>query len=404
MGRHLTRRGFLGFISVGSLSALGGWEMAPPTRRGEAMDRNLLDAIEASDVAGASTALARGLKQGIDPWEIHQALFPVVQRVMNPPFINPHLPKMYRIYRDLVPYLSQDRIAALVSLEVSEYARRPKMEKIRKGKLLTSPVTFRDIEMAIKENDPGGTCLLMASYVKQKGGTEFARRLLILGSGYLNKSLGHSVSCTAFILVEMLDRTDQDPWPALSALASYFCQGRFHTVLAPETIVPALPKEIPGANLLRATSGLGIVNLHHSITWYSIERVRKLLTPEDYAHMVNAWVQFLGDKREEKVISEEGEVPFVGDYDRFYKIFSDMKPAPVTASSIRIVASEAGRNKLGRFLIQAVCDQYQGDYNPHYLTGLGSILWILEHYWKDTPIATNALYQYLDFFFSGLRR
>ena len=140
--------------------------MAPPTRRGEAMDRNLLDAIEASDVAGASTALARGLKQGIDPWEIHQALFPVVQRVMNPPFINPHLPKMYRIYRDLVPYLSQDRIAALVSLEVSEYARRPKMEKIRKGKLLTSPVTFRDIEMAIKENDPGGTCLLMASYVK----------------------------------------------------------------------------------------------------------------------------------------------------------------------------------------------------------------------------------------------
>ena len=130
--------------------------------------------------------------------------------------------------------------------------------------------------------------------------------------------------------------------------------------LAPKTIAPALPKEMPGTNLLRATSGLGIVNLHHSITWYSIERVRKLLTPEDYAHMVNAWVQFLGDKREEKVTLKEGEVQVVEDYDRFYKIFSEMKPGPVTASSIRIVTSEAGRNKLGRFLIQAVCDQYQG--------------------------------------------
>jgi hypothetical protein len=197
----------------------------------------------------------------------------------------------------------------------------------------------------------------------------------------------------------MLDRPDQDPWPALSVLASYFCQGRFHTALA-----PALPKEIPGTNLLRATSGLGIVNLHHSITWYSIERIRNLLTPEDYAHMVNAWVQFLGDKREEKVTLREGEMQAVEDYERFYKIFSEMKPGPVTASSISLVASEAGRSKLGCFLIQAVLDQYQGDYNPHYLTGLGSILWILEHYWKDTPIAINALYQYLDFFFSGLRR
>ena len=368
------------------------------------MDKNLLDSIEASDVAGASAVLARSLKKGIDPWEIHRSLFPMVQRVMNPPFINPHLPKMYRIYRDLVPYLSPDRIAALVSLEVSEYARRPKMEKIRKGKPLASPVTFRDIEMAIKENDPGKACIRMASYVKQKGGTEFARRLLILGSGYLNNSLGHSVSCTTFILAEMLDRTDQDPWPALSVLASYFCQGRFHTTLVPETNAPALTKEMPGTNLLRATSGLGIVNLHHAITCYSIERIRKLLTPEDYAHMVNAWVQFLGDKREEKVTLQEGEVQVVEDYDRFHKIFSEMNPGPVTASSIRMIASEGGRNKLGRFLIQAVCDQYQGDYNPHYLTGLGSILWILEHYGKDTPIATNALYQYLEFLFSGLRR
>ena len=367
------------------------------------MDRNLLDAIEASDVARASDLLAENIKEGIDPWEIHLSLFPVAQCVLNPPFINPHLPKMYRVCREVYPYLSQDRTATLISLEVSEYARRPKLEKIRKGNALTSPVTFEDIETAIKENDPGKASVLMATFLEQKGGVEFSRRLLLLGSGYLNNSLGHSVSCTAFILLEMLERTDQDSWPALSVLASYFCKGRFDTTPVLRAPASAPTKDVLDLNLLRATSGRGIVNLHHTITRYAIERSRKLLTPEDYSHMVNAWIQFLGDKKEEPVTLKEDEAVPVEDYDRFYETFSKLRAAPVTASLQRMTTSGEGRHKLARFLIQGLCDQYQGSYDPHDVTGLGSTLWLLDHYWRDTPIATNGLYQYLDFLFSGLR-
>ena len=366
------------------------------------MEGNLLDAIEASDVAAASDLLAKNIKEGIDPWQIHLSLFPVVQRVLNPPFINPHLPKMYGVCREFVPYLSQDKIAALVSLEVREYARRPKMEKIRKGNAPTSPVSFTDIQAAIKEDDPGKASHLMATFLQQKGRKELARRLLLLGSGYLNNSLGHSVSCTAFILMEMIEQTDQDPWPALSALASYFCKGRFDTTPVPRTSVPASSKETPNLNLLRATSGRGIVNLHHTITRYAIERVRKLLSKEDYSHMVNVWVQFVGDKKEVVVTLKGGEAVVVEDYDRFYKTFSELRAGPVAASLQQMTASGEGRRKSARFLIQGLCDQYQGSYDPHYVTGLGSTLWLLDQYWKDTPIATNGLYQYLDFFFSGL--
>ncbi|OGP89015.1 MAG: hypothetical protein A2156_05055 [Deltaproteobacteria bacterium RBG_16_48_10] len=402
MGLRFARRDFLRFISAGSLSALGGWGELTATRRGEAMNRNLLDAIEASDVARASDQLAKNIKEGIDPWEIHLSLFPVVQCVLNPPFINPHLPKMYRVCRELVPYLSQSRIAALVFLEVREYARRPKLEKIRRGKSLTSPVTFKDVETAIKENDPGKVSVLMATFLKQKGGVEFARRLLLLGSGYLNNSLGHSVSCTAFILLEMLERTDQDSWPALSALASYFCKGRFHTTPVPEVHGPPPTKERLALNLLRATSGGGIVNLHHTITRYAIERSRKFLTPEDYSHMANAWILFLGDKKEERVTLKGSMAGVVEDYDRFYEMFLDLKAGPVAASLQGMINSGEGRHKLGRFVIKSLCDKYQGNYDPHYVTGLGSTLWLLDHYWKDTPIATNALYQYVDFLFNGL--
>ncbi|HSB07276.1 MAG TPA: hypothetical protein VLK23_19020 [Thermodesulfobacteriota bacterium] len=366
------------------------------------MGKDLVDAIEASDVTGASDLLVKKLKEGMDPWKLHLSLFPVVQRVLNPPFINPHLPKMYRICREFVPYLTPDRIGALVSLEVREYARRAKMDKIPREKALTSPVAFKEIEAAFKENDPEKAALLMATFLDQKGGEEFARCLLLLGSGYLDNSLGHSVSCTAFILLEMLERTDQDPWPALSALANYFCRGRFHTTLPVRTIPPTHPQQSPNRSLLRSTSGRGFVNLHHTITRYAIGRVRKFFAQDEYEQMVNAWIQFLGDKREEEVALKGDEAGVVDHYDGFYKTFSERKARPLTAALRKMPASAENRNKLGSFLIQGLCDKYQGNYDPHYVTGLGSTLWVLEQYSMDTPIAANALYQYLDFFFTGL--
>jgi hypothetical protein len=166
------------------------------------------------------------VKKGSDSWEIHLSLFPAVQRVLNPPFINPHLPKMYRIYRQLIPFLRKDEIPGLIGLEITEYVRRPKLEKLPRGNPLTSRVAFEDIRSAIRAKDREKTAILMATFYAQAGGTELARQVLLLGSGYLKDSLGHSVSCTAFILLEMLERIDQDPWPAATILADYL-QGRF---------------------------------------------------------------------------------------------------------------------------------------------------------------------------------
>ena len=59
------------------------------------MTGNLLQALEASDVVGASEKSREEIRNGRDAWEIHLSLFPVVMRVLNPPFINAHLPKMY---------------------------------------------------------------------------------------------------------------------------------------------------------------------------------------------------------------------------------------------------------------------------------------------------------------------
>ncbi len=133
--KRMNRRDFIKkSAGCAAYAALG---MAPPaivkgaTAAKKQPDRmvedDLLQALEASDVARASEELRKKINKGEEAWEIHLSLYPVVQRVLNPPFINPHLPKMYRICRELVPFLRENEVSALIHLEVAEYARRPKL-------------------------------------------------------------------------------------------------------------------------------------------------------------------------------------------------------------------------------------------------------------------------------------
>ncbi len=117
------------------------------------MIEKLIKAIEASEADIASEHFKEMLKKGGDPWEIHRSIFPVVQKVLNPPYINPHLPKMYAVNRELVPYLEKTDIPALVHLEIIEYAKRPKLKPLPKQKRRRSMVSFSDIESAISYQD-----------------------------------------------------------------------------------------------------------------------------------------------------------------------------------------------------------------------------------------------------------
>ncbi len=367
------------------------------------MKPDLMQAVETADATRINDLVTEEIRKGTDPWEVHLSLFPVVQRVLNPPFINPHLPKMYHICRYLMPYLEKEDLSAFLRLEVAEYARRPKLEEIPKQNILTSPVSFGDIESAIRERDRDKTAVLMATFYAQAGGAELARRLLLLGSGYLQDSLGHSVSCTAFILLEMLERKDQAPWPALATLADYFCKGHFHTTPVLPKTPASISEDVFEHHLLRATSGRGIVNLHHTITLYAIEHVRQFFTEEEYHHMIGSWIEFMGEKESQPVKLDHPKGDPQNDYSRFYEMFSALEAKPFVASLQEMMTSHQGRLELGRFLIKGLCDRYQGDYNPHYLTGLGSALWVAERFWKQPSIVVNALYQYVDFLFDGLK-
>jgi hypothetical protein len=366
------------------------------------MTDQLLTAVEASDKSKAYEYFNAAMEKGCTAWDLHIALFPIVQQVINPPYINPHLPKMYGVCREFIPYLKAGEEEPLVRLEVSEYTRRTKLGRPSVDRPVKHTVTFDEIEAAIGTDDREKTVSLLMAFHERQGARELARRFLLLGSGYLDQSIGHSISCTAFILLEMLEKMDEDPLPSLFALAHYFCKGHFHTTPSLTVTDPPFSENTLAREVLRATSGSGFVNIHHTITLYAIERVSHLLTEDEHQILLAACTAFMGAKKIQKINSGPEDAPTT-DYVRFFQVFSSLDATAAVKSLTGLTDSESGRRILCRFLIKGVCDLYNGAYDPHYLTGLGAALWTVNRFPGNHEIAANVLHQYCDFFFNGLK-
>jgi hypothetical protein len=365
----------------------------------------LLKAIEGSDVAAASRLKKEG-PQGEHAWNVHLTLFPAVQRVLNPPYINPHLPKMYAVCREFRTYMQEEDIPGLLYMETIEYARRAKLERHLQTYGETKAgtgVTFADVERAIRSRDLDETTLLLAAFLRQKGARKLASRLLLLGSGYMVESLGHSISCTAFILQELMEQRDEDVWPALFLLADYFIKGRFANTPSLRELTQAREKAWLDY-VSRSTSGSSFIDIHHTITLYSIERVQRLFSPEEYAHLVSSWLDWMGEKEARPVVFDTAKQSSMPEYAAFYDVYSTFDQEMLLKMAAPLTASAEGRKLLGRFLIRGLCDLYQGDYDPHYVTGLGAVLWIATRYAENPSLVSNAFHQYLAFLFGALSR
>jgi len=119
-----------------------------------------------------------------------------------------------------------------------------------KGKRTGFPCHFKDIETAIKEIDLEKVSILMASFLEQKGGWNLPSSIASR-KRHFEQLFGPLGFLHSIILLEMLERTDQDSWPALLALASYFCKGRFDTTPVLRTPASTPTKDVLNHNLLR---------------------------------------------------------------------------------------------------------------------------------------------------------
>ena len=262
---------------------------------------------------------------------------------------------MYAINRELVSYLDPEDVTLLLRLEVEEYTWREKIDLLAKPNSIQTIDNFTKVEKAIAAGDISATAIALSAFSKAAGPTLLAKKLLLLGSGYLNNSLGHSISCTAFILLEMIYREDEDPWPVMVSLAEYFCKGNFHqSQLLHYSAISDYP-EVYLTDVKRAISGKGIVALHHTITLYAIERSRHFFEHQEYDHALTMWIRMLGDKQESLYPIEEIASDSLPDFDVFFEVFTQYDPILVLNMIKTVLSSEKERTRLGDSLSRLSC-------------------------------------------------
>ncbi len=363
---------------------------------------DLSHAIASSERFKVEFSINRLLEKGVPPLLVHDSLFSIVHCVQNPPFINPHLPKVYAINRELASYLESKAVTQLLRVEVEEFTWREKSEPFEQPAHIAGTEDFAGIEQAIADSDAERTARLMYGFLKGTGSREFVKNMLLLGSGYLNHSLGHSLSCTAFILIEMISRKKENPWPALTALARYFCNGNFFQKPALQYSAISDYTEVFLSDVRRAVTGFGITPLHHTLTVYAIERVRSLLEHHEYDHLLTMWVHMLGSKEDQLAPVQTFPSKPLPEFATFYLRFKNQEQHHLLGYTRSSLSSAQERRLLSRYLITSVLNNYNGRYNPHYFTGLGSSIWLLNTYYEHPDIVLNGLRQYFEFFFSGM--
>jgi hypothetical protein len=171
-----------------------------------------------------------------------------------------------------------------------------------------------------------------------------------------------SVSCTAFILLEMMQRSDQDPWPALATLSDYFCRADSrHPRLRTAPTSPSrefLGKPDAGGKRARdrqpaphdhpvfdGTSGLFLPsrNFHTQLPAGSSSWEKK-------------------GRKHPKRISLRVRLPIT----RISTAISPGGKKTLLNYLEGMISSEEGRRLLGKYLGQRVSGSLPGNYDPHY--------------------------------------
>jgi hypothetical protein len=126
--------------------------------------------------------------------------------------------------------------------------------------------------------------------------------------------------------------------------------------------------------------------------------MRPLISEKEHGHLLQKWRLFLGAKSAGEFPEREHEQG-KPDYDNFMESYRSLDTEAVVTSLAGLLPVPEGRDLLGRFLVKALCDTYNGSYNPHYVTGLGSTLWAINRFRETPVIAVGALRQYVDYLF-----
>jgi hypothetical protein len=250
--------------------------------------------------------------------------------------------------------------------------------------------TFSSIEKIIEELNEGNVhnAFYYAIGLLEEKPTLLFQTLLTLGASAIPKTLGHSLSCFFPVVGDVIALDHPQADTALLSYIMYLSRYDFSKDVLEEGYGVAKENFDYDAFLKLCASGDGVVNMHHTITfyvtteWERVHFVQRLLREppvfnEKKAVPYGLLSDWLGGKeldrdREQRAVESRytGKLPET--YEEFSRQFSFEK-LDDSVSLVFQMLEERPKDAVN-WLFRLYASYYTRDWDPHYYTGLYSVL------------------------------
>ncbi|MBD3184209.1 hypothetical protein GF312_18130 [Candidatus Poribacteria bacterium] len=235
----------------------------------------------------------------------------------------------------------------------------------------------------------------------------FCHLLLKLGANAIPKSLGHSISCFYPVVEDMIvtDHTHTDT--ALLTYIMYLARYEANEDMIHKEYGHTKEEMNYGRFLKICSYGTGIVEVHHTITFYLMAEWEKALFNIDSEVPYGILVDWVGEKetdeeREKRADKAEysGHIPET--YEEFESKFSLDNIDDSIPMVFRVI--EEKPEKSVDWLFRIYTSKYENSWNPHYYTSLYCALrFYIEDVIDDKIACRMGMDQALKYFAKGIR-
>ncbi len=233
---------------------------------------------------------------------------------------------------------------------------------------------------------------------------DLCQLLLDLGSIHIPDTLGHSISCFYPVITDILNTKHPANGTALFSLISYLSRFDYKE----NTLTNKLHnKEIKDYNKLLklASSGKGIVNLHHMITFYIMTEWEEAPFNKENIVPYHILIEWIGDKnldkeREKKVDKLTNINKDISNYSQFSELFSPNNLDESIQTLIYLLQTKP--EKAIDWVFRVYTDYYTPDWDPHYFTSLYCAIELYRSRNVDKTASKMAIYQAVQYLFKSI--
>lgn len=225
--------------------------------------------------------------------------------------------------------------------------------------------------------------------------------LLKNGAISIPDTIGHSISCFYPVLEDVLAVDHPAAATSLLSLILYLC--RFRNSRSAMVEGNAISDADKNRLLLQAASGTSILDIHHMITFYTLQAWETATWNKECTPPWEFLTDWIGEKEVDESQKEhvdrvirQNTIDVPESYEAWQRLFAEKDQEAILDSAIALLRESS--EKACDWLFRVYAEYYTPDWDPHYFTSLYAALELRQDTSISIEASTMAFIQALKYF------